>query len=137
MSTTPEPAGYEPDFDAIRANLRQFTKDTDYFQTHWEEWREKYPDHYVLVHDEKLISTSTNLKETIRLAESQGVRPGHAAMEFFSTDTDDLILGSWLKSVCNRRENSPSNVAIPPTTCLAAPHTPRQTGPVLLRDIAL
>ena len=94
MSTTPEPAGYEPDFDAIRANLGQFTKDTDYLYTHWEEWMEKYPDHYVLVYDEKLISASTDLREAIRLAENQGVEPGHAARAFFSTDTDDLILGS-------------------------------------------
>ena len=94
MSTTPEPAGYEPDFDAIAAVLRQFKKDTDFIQAHWEGWTEKYPDHYVLVYDEKLISASTDLKEAIRLAESQGVRPGHAAMEFFSTDTSDLILGS-------------------------------------------
>ena len=94
MSTTPEPSGYQPVFDAIRTNLRQFAKDTDYIQAHWEEWREKYPGHYVLVYDEKLISASTDLREAIRLAESQGVRPGHAAMEFFSTDTDDVILWS-------------------------------------------
>ena len=65
-----------------------------YLQAHWEEWQETYPDHYVLVYDEKLVSASTDLKEAIRLAESQGVRLGRAAMEFFSTDTDDLILGS-------------------------------------------
>ena len=94
MSTTPEPSGYQPDFDAIRKNLRQFEKDTNYIQAHWDEWMGKYPDHYVLVYDEKLISASTDLKEALRLAESQGVRPGHAARAFFSTDTDDLILGS-------------------------------------------
>ena len=37
MPTTPEPADYEPDFDAIEANLRQFVKDTDYLYAHWEE----------------------------------------------------------------------------------------------------
>lgn len=137
MSTTPEPAGYEPDFDAIRTNLRQFAKDTDYLCAHWAKWSEKYPDHYVLVYGEKLISASTDPKEAIRLAEDQGVDPGHAARTFFSTDKDDLILGSCLKSVCDRRNNSPSNVAIPPTTCLAAPHAPSQTGPVLLREMAL
>ena len=94
MSTTPEPSGYQPDFDAIAAVLRQFQKDTAFIQAHWDEWKVKYPDHYVLVYDEKLISASTDLKEAIRLAEDQGVRPGHAAMEFFSTDTDDLILRS-------------------------------------------
>ena len=96
MSTTPEPSGYQPDFDAIRKNLRQFEKDTNYIQAHWDEWTEKYPDHYVLVYDEKLISASTDLKEVIRLAEDQGVDPGHAARAFFSTDTDDLILGSMV-----------------------------------------
>ena len=94
MSTTPEPAGSEPDLDAIAAQIKQFEKDTDYLQVHWKEWMEKYPDHFVLVYDETLISASTDLKEAIRLAENQGVSPGHAAMEFFSTDTSDLILGS-------------------------------------------
>ena len=94
MSTTPEPADNEPDPDAIGAVLRQFQKDTAFIQAHWDEWRGKYPDHYVLVYDEKLISASTDLKEAIRLAKSQGIRPGRAAMEFFSTDTSDLILGS-------------------------------------------
>ena len=47
MSTTPEPAGGETDFNAIAAQLRHFTKDTNYIQAHWEEWKEKYPDHYV------------------------------------------------------------------------------------------
>ena len=94
MSTTLEPAGYEPDFEAIEADLRQFEKDTEYLQAHWEEWRDHYPDHYVLVYDEKLVSASTDLKEAIRLAESKGIRPGLAAREFFSTDTADLILGS-------------------------------------------
>ena len=94
MSTTPEPAGSEPDPDAIAAVLCQFQKDTAFIQAHWKEWMEKYPDHYVLVYDETLISASTDLREAIRLVESQGVRPGRAAMEFFSTDTDDLILGS-------------------------------------------
>ena len=97
MSATPDPAGYEPDFDAIRANLRQFAEDTDYLQAHWEEWMGKYPDYFVLVYDGKLISASTDLKEAIRLAESQGVDPGNAATEFLSTDTDDLILGSMAK----------------------------------------
>ena len=94
MSTTPEPAGSDLDPSAIAAILRHFRKDTDFIQVHWKEWMVKYPDHYVLVYDEKLISASTDLKEAIRLAESQGVDPGHAARAFFSTDTDDLILGS-------------------------------------------
>ena len=94
MSTTPEPADNKPDPDAIGAVLRQFQKDTAFIQAHWDEWKEKYPDHHVLVYDEKLISASPDLKEAIRLAESQGVRPGRAAMEFFSTDTSDLILRS-------------------------------------------
>ena len=94
MSTTPEPADNEPDFNAIAAQLRHFRKDTNYIQAHWEEWKEKYPDHYVLVYDEKLISASADLKEAIRLAEDQGVDPGHAARAFFSTDTSDLILGA-------------------------------------------
>ena len=34
MSTTPEPAGSEPDFEVIEAELRQFEKDTDYLQAH-------------------------------------------------------------------------------------------------------
>ena len=80
MSTTPEPAGGETDFNAIAAQLRHFTKDINYIQAHWEEWKEKYPDHHVLVYGEKLISASTDLKEAIRLAEDQGVDPGHAAM---------------------------------------------------------
>ena len=84
MSTTPEPADYEPDFESIEAGLRQFEKDMEYLQAHWEEWREHY----------KLASASTSLKEAIRLAESQGIRPGLAAREFFSTDTAGLILGS-------------------------------------------
>ena len=75
MSTTTEPAGSETNLDAIAAQIKQFEKDTDYLQAHWEEWKEKYPDHYVL--GEKLISASTDLKEAIRLAESRGVRPGH------------------------------------------------------------
>ena len=94
MSTTPEPAGSETNLDAIAAQIKQFEKDTDYLQAHWEEWKEKYPDHYVLVYDEKLISASTDLREAIRLAESRGVRPGRAARAFFSTDTSDLTLRS-------------------------------------------
>ncbi len=94
MSTTPAPAGSETDFNAIAARLRHFRKDTNYIQAHWEEWQETYPDHYVLVYGEKLISASTDLKEAIRLAEDQGVDPGHAARAFFSTDTSDLILGA-------------------------------------------
>ena len=70
MSTTPKPAGSEPDPDAIAVVLRQFEKDTAFIQAQWEEWRKKDPDHYVLVYDEKLISASTDLKEAIRLAES-------------------------------------------------------------------
>ena len=94
MSTMPESAGYEPGFEDIEADLRQFEKDTDYLQAHWEEWREQYPDHYVLVYEEKLVSVSTDLKEASRLAEGKGVKPGLAAREFFSTNTDDLIIGS-------------------------------------------
>ena len=94
MSTTPEPAGSETNLDAIAAQITQFEKDTDYLQAHWEEWKEKYPDHYVLVYGEKLISASTDLKEAIRLAKDQGVDPGHAARAFLSTDTSDLILRS-------------------------------------------
>ena len=94
MLTTPEPADSEPNPSAIAAILRHFRKDTDFIQAHWKEWMVKYPDHFVLVYDEKLISASTDLKEAIRLAEDQGVDPGHAARAFFSTDTDDLILGS-------------------------------------------
>ena len=94
MSTTPEPAGSETDFNAIAARLRHFRKDTNYIQAHWEEWQETYPDHFVLVYGEKLISASNDLREAIRLAEYQGVDPGHAARAFFSTDTDDLTLGS-------------------------------------------
>ena len=94
MSTMPESAGYEPGFEDIEADLRQFEKDTDYLQAHWEEWREQYPDHYVLVYEEKLVSVSTDLKEASRLAEGKGVKPGLAAREFFSTDTASLILGS-------------------------------------------
>ena len=99
MSTTPEPVGYEPDFEDIEADLRQFEKDTEYLQAHWEEWREQYPDHYVLVYEKKLVSVSTDLKEAIRLAESKGVKPGLAAREFFSTNTDYLIIGSIVKSI--------------------------------------
>ena len=94
MSTTPEPSGCKPDPSAIAARLRHFRKDTDFIQAHWKEWMVTYPHHFVLVYDEKLISASTDLKEAIRLAKDQGVDPGHAAMDFFSTDTDDLILGS-------------------------------------------
>ena len=101
-STTPEPAGSKTNLDAIAAQIKQFEKDTDYLQAHWKEWMEKYPDHFVLVYDETLISASTDLKEAIRLAESQGVSPGRAARTFFSTDTDDLILGS-LANLYQRR----------------------------------
>ena len=94
MSTTPEPAGSETNLDAIAPQLKHFRKDTNYIQANWEKWKEKYPDHYVLVYGEKLISASTDLKEAIRLAESRGVRPGRAARTFFSTDTSDLILRS-------------------------------------------
>ena len=34
MSTTPEPAGSETDFNASAAQLRHFTKDTNYIQAH-------------------------------------------------------------------------------------------------------
>ncbi len=39
MSTTPEPAGSETNLDAIAAQIKQFEKDTDYLQAHWEELR--------------------------------------------------------------------------------------------------
>lgn len=93
MPATPEPAN-PPEPDTMLRVLRQAQKDAAYLQVHRAEWQDQYPDHYIVVYNETLVSTSPNLHEALSQAQNKGIGPRHLTIEFLSTDESDLILRS-------------------------------------------
>ena len=92
MRNIVDPVTNEIDLQLVGEALVQFKKDTLYADGHREEWTREYPNHWVIVFNEELVSVAPSLKEAMAKAESMGVPCNLAASELLITEDFDLIL---------------------------------------------
>jgi hypothetical protein len=85
------PIDYPPLEQADEARREAEAKDA-FFQEHWQEFLQKYPDHFVAVLDEQVIAHAPDLVELIDVLEKRGLKPTDIWMRFVDTGSRMLIL---------------------------------------------
>ena len=82
----------EFDDEKLDAVFRQGEKDNSFISAHYKEWLEQYPDMYVAVYQEKLVSVAPNSAELAKKIKAKGIRPGSTCWRFLSTKPLDWML---------------------------------------------
>ena len=75
-----------------KANLERYHKDAVWFGAHVQELFEKYPDHWVGVHQEQVVGASRDLDELLRSIKASGFPPGMVFLDFLSSDSAPWVL---------------------------------------------
>ncbi len=72
--------------------LERFKRDTQYYEVHWDELLERYPEQWVSIFNEQVVAASPNLDEVLSQKKAKGVPAGHGLVEYVTTKEDVLIL---------------------------------------------
>ena len=72
--------------------MREYEKIADRMLSEWDSLMEKYPDKWVAMGKEGLVSVGDSMEEVIEDVESQGVPEKDVVIEFLDTDPPILIL---------------------------------------------
>jgi len=75
----------------VQQELRRFTSDAEYFESHREQLRKQYPDQWVAVYDHQVVGASKDIKRLVRQLERKGIPRGRAFVEY-TTEREDLLI---------------------------------------------
>lgn len=81
-----------PDADAAAAAFREAEREQAFWEQHYREYIEKYPDRFVAVHDGKVVATSEDLYHLVILLREQGLAPTDVWMEYIEATPRELLL---------------------------------------------
>ena len=63
-----------------------------FWQEHYAEYLEKFPDHFVAVVDGEVAATSPDLQQVIHVLEGKRIEPRHAWIRFITADPRRILL---------------------------------------------
>ena len=92
MTAAFDPIGNERDRALVLERLEQFEKDNRFLDKHRQEWTELYPDCWVIVYEERLVSHGESLSEVLEAVIGQGIPSQNAARDFLPKEPVKLIL---------------------------------------------
>lgn len=77
----------------IQLRLQRFQRDVDYYQAHYEELLEQYPEQWVAIFQEKVVGASPDLEDLLNDLKQHGV-PVESVLTEYLTHKDEI----WLLS---------------------------------------
>ncbi len=80
--------------DSISQRLQRFQRDIDYYEAHREELLDRYPEQWVAVFNEQVVSTAPTVEQVLRGLSAKGVPPGQGLVEHLTRHDELLILAS-------------------------------------------
>ena len=83
---------YLPPDDPLMVEYKQFTKDSDYFEEHWEELKKKYPDCYVAVFKGRVRAASPDPRLVVAELRRKGIPSGRAARRYVSEKRRKMVV---------------------------------------------
>lgn len=63
-----------------------------FWREHFDEYLQKYRDHFVVVHDGEVIASSSDLNEVLGGIQTRGINPRDAWIRFITADTRTMLL---------------------------------------------
>lgn len=76
----------------LDARLRQFEKDSDYLDEHYQELLHQFPDEFVAIYGGSVAAHGTTLDEVERQLAAHGVVASWPAMRFLSSKRQTLLV---------------------------------------------
>ncbi len=86
----PTESGVDPAM--LAGVLDQFQRDVRYLDVNRDAWIADYPDSWVIVYNEQLLCHADTLQQVLEDARTQGIPLETAAIEYLSTNPQDLLL---------------------------------------------
>ena len=74
------------------AAMERFWRDNQFYNDHYEELLEKYPEQWVVILDQKVVGTGPDLDALFKRLKAEGVSLAQVLVEFLSHDEPMLIL---------------------------------------------
>ncbi|HLY66675.1 MAG TPA: DUF5678 domain-containing protein [Chloroflexota bacterium] len=81
-----------PTREDMQDMIKRGEEERAYWARHYGEYREKYPDQYVLVRDGKLIATARDLDELEALRDAGRLDAGNVWVQFMADPDEPLIV---------------------------------------------
>ena len=69
----------------VQAELQRFKKDTAYYQAHYEELLEQYPEQWVAIYDEQVVGASPDFDQLLDDLNTKGVPSGRGLIEHLTS----------------------------------------------------
>lgn len=79
------------EFEEIERDLERFRRDGQYFEEHWDELLERYPERWVAVYHRHVVGAAKDIRRLVRQLERKGIPPGFVAHRYV-TDCADLLM---------------------------------------------
>jgi hypothetical protein len=76
----------------ILAGFARFKRDTDYFEAHFPELLDKYPNKWVAVHGAKVVGTGKDLSRLLGRLKKKGIPTNETVIHFLNPNPKPLIL---------------------------------------------
>ena len=75
----------------LQLELERFKKDTTFYEAHYEELLQKYPDRWVAIYNEQVVGNAKDLNRLIAQLHKKRIPQGRAFVEYV-TDKEDLLI---------------------------------------------
>ena len=79
---------------AMDQGAQRFQNDAFYVRDRWEELLQQFPDRWIAVYGQKVVTTARTHKELVAKLRRKGVPPAEAYTKFLATDEPFLIVPS-------------------------------------------
>jgi hypothetical protein len=78
--------------NTVQDELERFKQDTSYYEAHYQELLEEYPEQWVAIYDQQVVGVAKDLKRLVARLQRKGIPPGRAFVEYVTAKEDLLIL---------------------------------------------
>lgn len=73
-------------------DLDRFRRDADYARKHKDKWRARFPDHWIVVYEEKLVIVEPSAEKMRESAALLGIPPSMSYGAYLGTDQSPIVL---------------------------------------------
>ena len=78
--------------EEVRAAMQRAQEERDFWEAHYSEYVEKYPDQFVAVHNGEVVATSKDLQGLVLRLKERGLKPTDVRAEFITATPELWIL---------------------------------------------
>ena len=78
----------------VQAELARFHRDTQYYEGHYAELLERYPEQWVAIYHERVVGAAPDFDELLDDLQTKEIPVGHVFVEHLTLKEDLLILPS-------------------------------------------